>query len=210
MIRIKGNPVSEAYAEYCAKSWEAVDWDFEFYDAVTPDTLDQQDGALRFDLKQKKLTETEKACFYSQYNLWKECAKGLTPYLVLEHDAFLEKPEAIIANPELFIQYFGQHSMEAVLYTPAGCRRLMGYIKRNKVIGPMRTVDDCIGMFNNKDPQSSFRLPHARFIGPYAPVKSVVDLSLGTTIDKVNGRQVVDRIIEDDQANLFKVVSLKR
>lgn len=210
MIRIKDHPVSEAYAKYCAPAWqklaESKGWSFEFYDAVTPDTLDQQDGKLDFNYASKKVTETEKACFYSQYNLWKECAQGLTPYLVLEHDAYLEHPDVIRFNPGLFIQYFGQHSMEAVMYTPAGCRRILNHINNNKVTGPMSTVDATIGMFRGGH-QSRYRLPHARFIGPYAPVKSVVDTTLGTTIDKNSAKQVVDRVI-DGEADLFKVVEI--
>ena len=208
MIRIKDHAVSEAYAAYCAPAWQKLandrGWTFEFYDAVTPHTLNKQKG-LSFNYKAKKVTETEKACFYSQYNLWKECSTSLTPYLILEHDALLVNPDCIVFNEGLFIQYFGQHSMEAVMYTPAGARRVVSYVNNTKVTGPMMAVDSAIGMFK-KGPQSKHRLPHSRFIGPHAPVKSVVDINLGTTIEK-RAKQVVDRI-KEGQADLFEIVDL--
>ena len=74
MIRVKGHETSEAYANYCAESWRKHNFNFRFYDAITPATVDAQSG-LTFGKKgRRELTPTEKACFYSQYNLWKKCA----------------------------------------------------------------------------------------------------------------------------------------
>ena len=67
MIRVKGDKTSEAYANYCKQSW--FGFDLRYYDAVTPETLHEQSG-LTFGMKgSRELTDTEKACFYSQYNL---------------------------------------------------------------------------------------------------------------------------------------------
>ena len=203
MIRIKGNEVSEKYANFCGKSW--FGFDLRFYDAVTPETLDSQSG-LTFGkrVSGRELTDTEKACLYSQYNLWKKCAVENVPILVLEHDAFLEKPDVIQYNPNLMVQFFGQHSMEAVMYHPHFCRRLIRYCDRNPVSGPMMLVDGLVGYFR-QGKQSRYCLPHARYQGKLAPVKSVIDPNIGTTVD--HDGSTLDRL-ESGDADLFKIVKL--
>ena len=203
MIRVKGNEVSEKYANYCAKSW--FGFDFRFHDAITPETLHEQTG-LKFGKRAngRELTDTEKACLYSQYNLWKKCAIENVPILVLEHDAYLEKPEAIEFNPHLYVQFFGQHSMEAVMYHPDFAKILIHHCSKHEVSGPMRLVDEILGYFN-KGAQSRHALPHARFQGKLAPVKSVIDPNIGTTVNHEGS--TVDRLKLGD-ADLFKIVKL--
>ena len=203
MIRIKGNEVSEKYAGYCKNSWSG--FDLRFYDAITPKTLHEQSG-LTFGKRGngRDLTNTEKACLYSQYNLWKKGAIENVPILVLEHDAFLEKPSAIEFNPHLMVQFFGQHSMEAVMYHPSFCRQLIDYCNKNPVSGPMNLVDELLGFFK-KGSQSRHALPHARYQGKLAPVKSVIDPNIGTTVDHFGS--TLDRL-ESGDADLFRLVSL--
>ena len=203
MIRIKGNNVSEKYANYCNKSW--FGFDLRYYDAITPETLDKQSG-LTFENRKngRPMTDTEKACLYSQYNLWKKCAIEKVPLLVLEHDAYLMEKGAINFNPYLMVQYFGQHSMEAVMYHPAFCRTLINYCSKNPVSGPMQLVDHLLGYFKISA-QSRHSLPHARYQGKFAPVKSVIDPNIGTTVDH-NG-STLDRLNSGDR-DLFKIVKL--
>ena len=204
MIRVKGNPVSEAYANYCSKSWSG--FDFRFYDAVTPDTLQDQKG-LTFGTKNgRELTPTEKACFYSQYNLWKKCAIENKPILVLEHDAYLENKNAIRFNEHLEVQFFGQHAMEAVMFHPKFAKRLMRHTEKSAVTGPMSLVDMMLGFFN-KDQQSRYGIPHARFQGKYAPVRSVFDPNLGNTVH--HEKKSLEQRIKDGDADLFKIVELE-
>jgi hypothetical protein len=201
MIRIKGNDVSEKYAKYCNRSW--VGFDLRYYDAVTPETLHEQSG-LTFGTRGngRELTDTEKACFYSQYNLWKKCAIERVPILVLEHDAYLRKPSAIKYNPHLLVQFFGQHSMEAVMYHPNMCARLLKYCANNEVTGPMNLVDKLLGYFRIGQ-QSRYGLPHARYQGRFAPVRSVIDPDLGTTVD--HDGSTLDRLAKGD-GDLFDIV----
>lgn len=204
MIRIKNHEVSEKYAKYCAPSWEG--FNLKFYDAVTPDTLKNQRGMTFKNTANKTITDTEKACFYSQYNLWKQCARENQPYLILEHDALLIKPEAIHFNPNLFVQYFGQHAMEAVMFHPSFCRRLVIHLQKNVVTGgPMSLVDTMLGYGSTY--QSDKGIPHSRFQGRYAPVKSVLDPKIGNTIDHPN-KNIKDRISDPIQAELFEMISL--
>ena len=203
MIRVKDDPVSEAYARYCKDSWKG--FNLKMYDAVTPETLHQQKG-LKFATRGKgrELTDTEKACLYSQYNLWMKCALENRPILILEHDAYCENPDAIEFNPYLEVQFLGQHAMEAVMFHPKFARRLIHHCDHNKVKGPMVLVDTLVG-FLNKRTQSRHALPHARYIGKHAPVKSVIDPTLGSTVD--HDGQTASRLSKGD-ADLFRIVNL--
>jgi len=202
MIRVKDDLISEAYASYCARSWEG--FNLRFYDAITPNTLDSQSG-LTFGSRSngRELTDTEKACLYSQYNLWKKCATENVPILILEHDAWLENPSAIQFNPHLEVQFFGQHAMEAVMFHPRFAKRLVNWCATKEVSGPMQLVDRLVGYFD-KGRQSRFALPHARYMGRHAPVKSVIDPKIGTTVN--HDGTTVDRLNTD--ADLFKIIDL--
>lgn len=203
MIRVKGNDISERYAHYCAKSWSG--FNLRFYDAVTPETLSEQSG-LKFGLRGngRELTDTEKACLYSQYNLWKKCATENVPILVLEHDAYLVNKHAIQYNPALMVQYFGQHSMEAVMYHPSFAERILKHCENNEVTGPMLLVDTLLGFFKVGS-QSRHNLPHARYQGRFSPVQSIIDPNIGTTVDH-NG-STLDRLNNGD-GDLFRIVDL--
>ncbi len=206
MIKVENDPVSQAYYEYCLNSWDG--FNVTKYSAVTPDTLkDQTHNKLMFGTRSngRELTDTEKACFYSQFNLWKKCAVENVPILILEHDAYLVKPNFIKFDPRFNVTFFGQHSMEAVMYHPGFARRLVEHCLDNKVTGPMNLVDMMVGYFN-KGRQSRHALPHARFMGPHAPVKSVLDPKIGTSVE--HDGTTADRAIKDK--DLFKIVDLEK
>lgn len=203
MIRDLNNPVSVAYSKFCSPSWYG--FDLQFYNAVTPATLSRQKG-INFTKKSsgRDHSDTEKACFYSQYNLWKKCAVERVPYLILEHDAYLKKPEMIHFNSNLQVQYFGQHAMEAVMYHPDFCRHLV--IQAGKIpvaYGPMSLVDQ--ELCYSKSQQSRYGIPHSRYQGPSSPVKSIVDPDIGNTIN--HDTSLIERLKTD--GDLFMKVNLK-
>ena len=204
MIRVKENSLSDQYAEHCSKSWN--DFDLHYFNAITPNNLSQQSG-LTFGKRGNgaELTDTEKACFYSQYHLWKKCATEKKPILILEHDAWLQNSAPINFNPNLQVQYFGQHAMEAVMFHPVFCQKILDHVSNNPVTGPMTLVDGLLGYFKSKE-QSRYGLPHARYMGKLAPVHSVIDPSIGTTVTHQSGT-TVDRLKEDE--DLFRLVELK-
>lgn len=203
MIRIPNNPVSERYAQKASASWEG--FNLRYYDAITPETLSTQSG-LTFGKRgnSRELTDTEKACFYSQYNLWKKCATENVPILILEHDAWLQKPSAINFNPDLQVQFFGQHAMEAVMFHPHFAKRILNHVARHPVSGPMTLVDGLLGYFNRQE-QSRYGIPHARYMGKHAPVHSLIDPDIGTTVQHPSGT-TVDRLKKDK--DLFRLVNL--
>jgi hypothetical protein len=204
MIVNTEDPVSVAYMEYCAPSWDG--FDLRIFNAITPNNLEEHKG-LTFGRRNGgvELSDTEKACFYSQYLLWKKCAMERMPILVLEHDAYLEKPEWIKFDTRFDCTFYGQHAMEAVMYHPRFAEAMINRLKSNTVIGPMSFVDGMIG-YLNKGQQSRFARPHARFMGRRAPVRSVIDPDLGTTVKHVGGT-TADRAIKD--RDLFKIVNLR-
>ena len=209
MIRVKNDIISESYAEYCRESWEFVG--IRFYDAVTPLTLDQQDLKLKFGRKNnKELTDTEKACFYSQYNMWKKCADENVPILLLEHDALCVNRAAIEFNPNLAVQFFGQHAMEAVMYHPKFAQRIIAHCQGDHwVTGPMKLVDALLGYFN-PGAQSRYGLPHARYQGKLAPVRSVIDDRYGTTVKHFNGSTTLNRVVGNGKdRDLFEMIDLR-
>jgi len=203
MIRIPNNPVSERYAQKASASWEG--FNLRYYDAITPETLSAQSG-LTFGKRgnDRELTDTEKACFYSQYNLWKKCAVENVPILILEHDAWLQKPSAINFNPDLQVQFFGQHAMEAVMFHPHFAKRILNHVARHPVSGPMTLVDGLLGYFHRQE-QSRYGIPHARYMGKHAPVHSLIDPNIGTTVQHPSGT-TVDRLKKDK--DLFRLVDL--
>lgn len=208
MIRIKDHPVSEAYANHCVTSWKDAGFDIQLYDAVTPATVSKQDS-IPFKWS-RPVTETEKACFLSQYNLWKECYEEDKPYLILEHDAYLINPRPIKYEPDLMLQYFGQHSMEAVMFHPEFAEMLLKRIYENgSTSGPMGLVESTLGFSSRNILQSTKCLPHARYIGPRAPVRSVLDPNLGNTVEHhtPDATDVVKQAIKGNN-DLFKIVSL--
>lgn len=212
MIRIKDHEVSEKYANHCVKSWNDAGFEVEFYDAITPDTLHLHSG-IRFGRKgnpMRHITDTEQACFYSQWNLWKQCADEGVPYLILEHDAWLEKPSWIEFRDQFQVQYMGEHAMEAVMFHPEFCEKIMKYTSDKSVTGPMHTVDTILG--HTMAGKHNNALPHARLLGPEAPVRSVIDPTLGTTVDHPNMQtgmgSTADRVTVGKDQHQFKIVRL--
>ncbi len=201
MIRMNNNELSLKYAEAAAHSWQG--FNLKYYNAITPKTLHTQSG-LTFGKKgDRELTDTEKACFYSQYNLWKKCSVENIPILILEHDAYLRNPAAVKFNPHLDVQFLGQHAMEAVMFHPRFTKRLLDYVSKNSVTGPMTLVDEVLGYFNRHE-QSRYGIPHARYMGKHAPVQCLMDTTYGTTVH--HNSDILKRVEKDK--DLFRIVKL--
>lgn len=101
MIVIEGNPISEYYRDYVIESWRKRDYEVEYFDAVTPETMHRYDY-LKFGLKRDTIefTDTEKAVWYSHAELWAKCRNNGRPMMVVEHDIkLLDKiPESVYDN----------------------------------------------------------------------------------------------------------------
>lgn len=88
------HPVSEMYKREVQDSWK--DYDLSFFNAVTPRDLYQK-HKLTFGLKDsrkphREFTSTEKAVWYSHFELWCKCVQLNKPIIVVEHDSKLVRP----------------------------------------------------------------------------------------------------------------------
>jgi len=105
MIAISGNETSEFYSQVCKESWEKRGYTVEHFEAVVPETI-PENGELTFGLHKgrREFTATERAIWYSHFNLWKHCVETNEAIHVIEHDSFLldEMPDFTGADIELF------------------------------------------------------------------------------------------------------------
>mgnify|MGYP003657299958 CR=1 FL=1 len=89
MIGMSTHLLSLIYSRYVTPSWKGHN--LRFFEAVTPKDLYKKTD-LVFGVKgSRHFTETEKAVWYSHYELWARCAlEG--PCVIIEHDSCLVKP----------------------------------------------------------------------------------------------------------------------
>ena len=145
MIVIKDNEASEYYADYCSLSWESIGLKINRFDAFVPKDLvnlnelsftKYSSGVkyLRRNLK-AEITETEKACFYSHYSLWKKCAIENKPIFVIEHDSILEKPEKLWYDDSCGIIFFDRAAMGSYVINPWFAKKLVDFVKEIEING---------------------------------------------------------------------------
>ena len=91
MIGMKDHPISVMYQRECLPSWK--DYKVKIFDAVTPKDLYLR-NQLTFTkhYKGREFTSTEKAIWYSNFDLWCKCVLEEKPMLIIEHDSKLVKP----------------------------------------------------------------------------------------------------------------------
>lgn len=147
MIVVKGNEASEYYADYCIPSWETLGVKVNRFDAITPKQLPKL-KELKFSkyssgskyLKRKlkaDITETEQACFYSHYTLWKKSIELNKPVMIIEHDAYLENPEKIWYDSSCGIMFFDMAAMGSYIINPWFAQQLTAHVRRQNIsIGP--------------------------------------------------------------------------
>ena len=154
MIVVKDNPTSEFYANYCINSWEAFGRDVKRFDAITPDTLNtvkslkwskysQQYKYVKSKLK-VEITKTERACFASHYSLWSLSAKTNKPLFILEHDAFLEKPDKLWYDEKYAMIHFDAAAMGSYVIMPWFARRIIHRLRTYEIAsGPYGFLYRC-------------------------------------------------------------------
>ena len=110
IIRLQNDIDSNKYANWCWQT-SAVNTSIEFFNAVTPDEVDDLMSGLRIEWKypwtgevndiksgltlrayQTADPKKRMACFLSHYCLWEKTIKSGEPMIILEHDAmFISK-----------------------------------------------------------------------------------------------------------------------
>ena len=95
MIIMTKHPVSEMYSRISLDSWKKAGYAIDKFEAVTPKDLYKK-HKLDFGIKRlgnkREFTATEKAVWYSHFELWCKCVSSDRPLIVLEHDSKLVKP----------------------------------------------------------------------------------------------------------------------
>jgi hypothetical protein len=90
MIAIENHPISLMYQREVLPSWK--EYKVNIFKAITPKDLYKK-HKLDFGIKRnREFTSTEKAVWYSHFELWCKCIVEKTPILVIEHDSKLVKP----------------------------------------------------------------------------------------------------------------------
>jgi len=95
IIRLKQHEFSSDIAQQCVSRAQQFGLDVEFFDAVTGKQaleIFQHHGIQKYPHKLKRNTDGVQGCACSHYLLWKQCAQDQTPYLILEHDAYMIRP----------------------------------------------------------------------------------------------------------------------
>ena len=85
------HPISQMYLREVLPSWK--DYKVTKFEATTPKDLVYK-NKLTFGLKstEREFTSTEKAVWYSHFELWCKCIVEKQPIVILEHDSKLVKP----------------------------------------------------------------------------------------------------------------------
>lgn len=95
---MSGHPISEMYKREVLPSWK--NYNVTQYEAITPKDLvykNKLDFGTKTVGKKREFTSTEKAVWYSHYELWCKCIRE-GPLIVIEHDSKLVKPLPDLSN----------------------------------------------------------------------------------------------------------------
>lgn len=94
MIVMTKHPVSEMYSRITIDSWKDHKHKVKRFEATTPKDLYKKhklDFGTKTTGRKREFTATEKAVWYSHFELWCKCiVEG--PLIILEHDSKLVKP----------------------------------------------------------------------------------------------------------------------
>lgn len=95
MIAISDHPISQMYVREVEKSWKDRGITPKMHEATTPKDLVYR-NQLTFDIKRggrekRPFTSTEKAVWYSHFDLWCKCVREGS-LIIVEHDSKLMKP----------------------------------------------------------------------------------------------------------------------
>jgi len=105
MISISDNLISEYYKSICKPEWEKYGYAIDHYEAVTPRDLSDYNDIKFATYKGRgyKFTETEKAIWYSHYNLWHKCLDMMEPIVIIEHDCYPERKLFDMSKKEIML-----------------------------------------------------------------------------------------------------------
>ena len=96
IITLKGHALSERLSKECRAQAALFGIDVQIRDAVNghhyQEHLKHNNLKPSTSLAEPKKTPGMFGNFLSHYYLWQECARGIEPYLILEHDGYFVRP----------------------------------------------------------------------------------------------------------------------
>ena len=154
MIVVKGNHISESYAEYCIPKWESLGYSITRIDAYTPDNVPS--GPLKFKPivsykyrenggRGKKFSPTEIAIWYSHLKAWQIVTDTQTPSLILEHDSIPNNNNIIDWDDRYEFCTYDIGAMGCYVITPRMVNLINLRMSKNKWvldIGPYGFIDE--------------------------------------------------------------------
>ena len=124
MIHMSEHPISQMYVRLTEPSWRKFGHKLNFFEAVTPKDLYKK-NKLIFNRKDRDFTETEKAVWYSHFELWCKCLNSGKGMIIIEHDSKLVKSLPNLQNEGYkYLSYmkrdFGKYEGKCVLSPGSG------------------------------------------------------------------------------------------
>lgn len=190
-IVVRDNPASEYYFSYCAPSWRQVGIELSRFDAVTPaDLINRseitfgdyyQSTKYRFNNIKAPITDTEKACWYSHYDLWVKCAEANEPFFITEHDSYLERPELFWYQKNRGVIFYDKAATGSYVMQPEFARFMLHFCKHNRIdVGPYSVISYIRSSNKNTTGKDIVNAKHKDFV---ACSNQVMSLKYGNTIE---------------------------
>lgn len=170
-IVIRNNPSSEFYFSKIDPVWEEIGITLERFDAITPSTMpntlkfhrNEANKYKHLPAQSKEFTETEKACWYSHYTLWKKCIELNHPIVIVEHDCVPFNPSALYFTNKEWFRTFDKGAMGCYMMTPFMADFICRITERDGVYsGPLGHIEFWYRMFAGKTALATGE----RFVGP--------------------------------------------
>lgn len=151
-IVMKDNEKSEYYSNYTKQSWIDAGFDFSIYNAVVPEDLKKLNELIFCSYQKREIflkrnlkvpmTDTEKACWYSHYFLWKKSIELNEEIVIIEHDSLLFEPNNIHFNENYGIIFYDLGAMGSYMIRPRFAKLLISYCKKGNIsLGPYGFID---------------------------------------------------------------------
>ena len=115
---------------------------FEFFDAINPNNLEQMCSLYKINFEKSPLTENEKSCFMSHFCLWKKAVEENIKYIaIFEDDIHLSKKASIFLNSDSWINddiIKIEKTMKDVLLELKGRKKII-YREENYLLGELKS-----------------------------------------------------------------------
>jgi len=202
-IVIRDDPRSEFYFEKITPVWKQLQINLQRFDAHTPGTMpdtltfhrNEANKYKHLPSQSKEFTETEKACWYSHYALWKRCIELDRPIVVIEHDTVPFNPDLLFYSNKEWFRSYDKGAMGCYMIKPLMADFICRITEKDGVYsGPMGHIEYWYGQFAGG---GSLQYGE-RFVGPitngYTPAcTQIMRKDVGSTVDHYGGT-----VAEDD------------